>query len=137
MAIVARLLASAAQTAASDRPKVSKLAQWRLNRAIAYIDAHLAERVSLADISSAVGLSPMHFAAQFKAATGLRPHQYLLRRRVERARDMFARTRMSITDVALLVGFQTQAHFTTVFKRFAGQPPRAWLHSTDDESPAK
>src|SRR5215469_4542260 len=137
MAIVARLLASAAQAAASNRPKVSKLAQWRLNRAIEYIDTHLAERVSLADISSVVGLSPMHFAAQFKAATGLRPHEYLLRRRVERARDMFARTRMSITDVALLVGFQTQAHFTTVFKRFAGQPPRAWLHSTDDESPAK
>jgi AraC-like DNA-binding protein len=137
MAIVARLLASAVQAAASNRPKVSKLAQRRLNRAIEYIDAHLAEQVSLADISSAAGLGPMHFAAQFRAATGLRPHEYLLRRRVERAQDMLARTGMSVIDVALSVGFQTQAHFTTVFKRFAGESPCAWRRSIDDESPTK
>ena len=135
MAIVARLLASAAQAAASNRPKVSKLARWRLNRAIEYIDSRLAERVSLADISSAAGLRPMHFAAQFRAATGLRPHEYLLRRRVERAQDTLARTGMSVMDVALSVGFQTQSHFTTVFRRFAGQPPRAWLQSIGYESP--
>jgi AraC family transcriptional regulator len=135
IAIVARLLASAARAAASDGLKVSKLAQWRLNRAIEYMNAHLAERVSLADISSAAGLSPMHFAAQFRAATGLRPHEYLLRSRVERAQDMLARTGMSVMDVALAVGFETQSHFTTVFKRFVGQPPRAWLQSTGYESP--
>jgi AraC-like DNA-binding protein len=133
IAIVARLLTSAARVAASNGPKVSKLAQWRLNRAIEYIDAHLAERVSLADISSAVGLGPMHFAAQFRAATGLRPHEYLLRRRVERAQDLFARTRTSVIDVALSVGFQTQAHFTTVFKRFVGESPCAWRRFIDDK----
>jgi AraC family transcriptional regulator len=133
MAIVSRLLASAARTAATNGPKVSKLAQWRLNRAIEYIDAHLAERVSLADVSSAAGLRPMHFAAQFRAATGLRPHEYLLRSRVKRAQDMLARTRMSVIYVALSVGFQTQAHFTTVFKRFVGQSPCAWRRSIDDK----
>jgi AraC family transcriptional regulator len=71
----------------------------------------------------------MHFAAQFRAATGLRPHEYLLRRRIERAQEMLVGTSMSLVDVALSVGFQTQAHFTSVFKRYAGQPPRAWRES--------
>jgi AraC-like DNA-binding protein len=71
----------------------------------------------------------MHFAAQFKAVTGMRPHEYLLRRRIERAQEMLLKTSTPLVDVALSLGFQTQAHFTGVFKRFAGAPPRAWLRS--------
>jgi AraC family transcriptional regulator len=68
----------------------------------------------------------MHFAAQFKAATGMRPHQYLLKRRIERAEELLKQSGISLVDVALTVGFQTQAHFTTVFKRFAGDTPHQW-----------
>jgi AraC-like DNA-binding protein len=68
----------------------------------------------------------MHFAAQFRAATGLRPHEYLLRRRIERAQELLRREPISLSDVALSVGFQTQAHFTTVFKRFVGRTPHRW-----------
>jgi transcriptional regulator GlxA family with amidase domain len=71
----------------------------------------------------------MHFAAQFKAATGLRPHEYLLRRRVERAQEMLQQTAMSVVDIALSVGFQSQSHFTVVFNRFVGRPPHAWRQS--------
>jgi AraC-like DNA-binding protein len=126
IAIVARLLASARCAGTSERSKGGKLAKWRLKRAIDYLEARLAEPVSLADLASSAGLTRMHFAAQFRAATGLRPHEYLLRRRIERAQEMLVGTGMSLVDVALSVGFQTQAHFTTVFKRYAGQPPRAW-----------
>jgi AraC-like DNA-binding protein len=129
IAIVARLLASANRVAANDRPKIGELARWRLKRAIDYIEAQLDKPVSLADVASSAGLTRMHFAAQFRAATGLRPHEYLLRRRIERAQEMLVGTRMSLVDVALSVGFQTQAHFTSVFKRYAGQPPRAWRES--------
>jgi AraC family transcriptional regulator len=129
IAIVARLLASASRVATSERPKGGKLAQWRLKRAIDYVEARLDEAVSLADVASSAGLTRMHFAAQFRAATGLRPHEYLLRRRIERAQQMLVGTGMSVVDVALSVGFQTQSHFTSVFKRYAGQPPRAWRES--------
>jgi AraC family transcriptional regulator len=129
IAIVARLLASANRVTTFERPKVGELARWRLKRAIDYVEARLDEPVSLADIASSAGLTRMHFAAQFRAATGLRPHEYLLRRRIERAQDMLIDTGMSLVDVALSVGFQTQAHFTSVFKRYAGQPPRAWRES--------
>ena len=127
IAIIARLLASANRMA--ERPKVSALPRWRLKRAIDYFETQIGEPVSLAAVASSVGLTRMHFAAQFRAATGLRPHEYLLRRRIERAQEMLAETGMSLVDIALTVGFQTQSHFTSVFKRFAGQPPRAWRES--------
>jgi AraC-like DNA-binding protein len=136
VAIVARLLATARETPAIDRPKVSELARWRLRRAMDYFDARLAEPVRLADVAAATGLTRMHFAAQFRAATGLSPHEFLLRRRVERAQEMLAETNMSVVDIALSVGFQTQSHFTTVFKRFAGQPPQTWRRARGNGAPA-
>ena len=125
IAVVTRLL-SLQQAAAPERPKVAELAKWRLKRAIEFIESSLSRSVSLADIASAAGLTRMHFAAQFKVATGLRPHEYLLRRRIERAQEKLAGTSMSLVDVALSVGFQTQSHFTSVFTRLVGSPPRAW-----------
>jgi AraC family transcriptional regulator len=126
IAIVMRLLALACQALPFERPKVPELVRWRLKRAIDYVEAHLAEPVRLADVASATGLTRMHFAAQFRAATGLRPHEYLLRRRVEHAQEMLVETDMSMAEVALSVGFQTQSRFTSVFTRFSGQPPGAW-----------
>jgi AraC family transcriptional regulator len=127
IAIIARLLASANRVA--ERPKVSALSRWRLKRAIDYFEAQIGKPVSLAAVAASAGLTRMHFAAQFRAATGLSPHEYLLRLRIERAQGMLAETGMSLVDIALSVGFQTQSHFTSVFKRYAGQPPRAWRES--------
>jgi AraC-like DNA-binding protein len=130
LAIVTRLLALQDRgRAAPTRPESPALSKWRLRRAIDYIEAHLGEAISLADVAAAAGLSRMHFAAQFKAATGCRPHEYLLRRRVARAQQMMTGSGAPLVDVALQVGFQNQAHFTTVFKRLAGQPPDAWRRS--------
>jgi AraC family transcriptional regulator len=128
-AIIARLLVSANRADASKRPKVAGLVRWRLKRAIDYIEAHLAEPVTLADVASAAGLTRVYFSAQFKIATGLRPHEYLVRRRIERAQEMLVGDGAPIVDVALSVGFQTQAHFSTVFKHFVGQSPHAWRQS--------
>ena len=128
-AIVMRLLTSAERVAPQARPRVSELARWRLRRAIEFVETNLANSISTSDISAAAGLTRMHFAAQFKAATGLRPHEYLLRRRVERAQEMLVQTGMSVVDVALSVGFQSQSHFTVVFNRFVGRPPHAWRQS--------
>jgi AraC-like DNA-binding protein len=79
----------------------------------------------------------MYFAAQFRAATGLRPHEYLLRRRIERAQEILLGSGICIVDVALSVGFQTQSHFTTVFKRFVGQSPDAWRQSQRGPEPSR
>lgn len=102
------------------------LPAWRLRRVVAHVDAHLEDPITLADLASVAGLSRMHFAAQFRVATGLRPHEYLLRRRIDHARQLLAEPHSKLVDVALSVGFQTQAHFTTVFKRIVGETPHRW-----------
>jgi AraC family transcriptional regulator len=102
----------------------SALSKWRLKRAVEFIETHLDSPVALADV--AAGLSCMHFAAQFRAATGVRPHEYLIRRRIAKAQTMLATTDMPIAELALTVGFSSQAHFTVVFKRLSGLTPLRW-----------
>jgi AraC family transcriptional regulator len=102
------------------------LPTWRLKRVQAHIGAHLEETLSLSELAAAAGLSPMHFAGQFRAATGYRPHDYLLYQRVERAKSILSSTDTPLVEVALSVGFRVQAHFSTVFKRITGESPGSW-----------
>ena len=127
LAMVTRLLALQAKGQSTPgKTEAAALAKWRLKRAIDFIDAHLDEPISLADVAAASGLSRMHFAAQFKVATGSRPHDYLLGRRISRAQDIMTTTATPLVEVSLQVGFQSQAHFTSVFKRLVGRTPHAW-----------
>jgi AraC family transcriptional regulator len=126
LAITAHLFGGNSDSAPANLPRVSGLSKWRLKRATEYVMANLAEPISLADIAAATGLSRMHFAAQFRVATGLRPHEYLLQRRIERAQELLLSSRLSLVDIALDVGFKTQAHFTTVFSRVVGETPNVW-----------
>ncbi|MBR1119944.1 helix-turn-helix transcriptional regulator [Bradyrhizobium lablabi] len=111
---------------ASTGRNVRSLQKWRLKRVMQYIDERLGGKITLQDLAEVAGLSRMHFAAQFRAAMGMRPHEYLLKRRIERAEELLKRAEVSLVEIALTVGFQTQAHFTTVFKRFAGDTPYQW-----------
>ena len=105
---------------------VRSLQTWRLKRVMEYIDKNLTAKITLQDMAAVAGLSRMHFAAQFRAAVGARPHEYLLRCRIERAQELLKQAEVALVDIALTVGFQTQAHFTTVFKRFVGDTPYQW-----------
>jgi len=107
-------------------PAALALPRWRLRRVQTHVEENLAEPLRLAELASVAGLSRMHFAAQFRAATGYRPHEYLLWRRIERAKAMLREPESPVVQVALEVGFQAQAHFTTVFKRLTGDTPANW-----------
>jgi len=108
--------------------EASPLQLWRLQRVVVYIEAHLAKHMTLLELSNVAGFSPMHFAGQFRASTGMRPHEYVLRRKVEEAQMLLITSDTPIVDVAMSFGFLSQAHFTTVFKRFVGSPPARWQH---------
>lgn len=112
----------------AERP-LRALQKWRLKRVVEYVDNHLSGRITLLDLAAVAGLSRMHFASQFRAATGFRPHEYLLRRRIQRAEELLRLSTMTLVEIALTVGFQTQAHFTTVFKRFVGDTPYQWRNA--------
>lgn len=123
-AIVTRMFS---HSLAKDLPSSRRgLVKWRLKRVQELIEAQLSEPLSLRDLARSAGLSRMHFAAQFRAATGMRPHEYLIRRRIQRAQEMLLTTSVPLVEVALSVGFQTQAHFTTVFRRLLGETPGRW-----------
>lgn len=133
LAIVTRQLSRAAaedmlQSEESDglkrRPR--SLQKWRLKRVVQHVDNNLDRKITLSEMAAVAGLSQMHFAAQFRAAMSCSPHQYVLRRRTERAKELLIGTSTSLVEIALTVGFQTQAHFTTVFKRFVGDTPCRW-----------
>lgn len=111
-----------------ERPQsqINALPKWRLKRVQEYVGAHLDEPLCLADMAAVAGLSRMHFAAQFRAATGYRPHEYLLHQRVESAKEILSNTAMPLAQVAVALGFQAQAHFSTVFKRLTGETPGRW-----------
>jgi AraC family transcriptional regulator len=126
LAIVARVVANHFQRIASSTRAVTTLPQWRLRRAIEFIDANLSAPIGLADIARSTGLTRMYFAAQFRRTTGMRPHEYLVRRRIEHAQDLLRGAEGSVLEVAMRCGFRSQAHFTTVFKRFVGDTPHCW-----------
>ncbi|MGA7997999.1 MAG: AraC family transcriptional regulator [Bradyrhizobium sp.] len=140
LAIVTRMLGLQSETQLpgerTDKPsdgcaerQMRALQKWRLKRVVEYVDHHLSGKITLLDLAAVAGLSRMHFASQFRAATGFRPHEYLLRRRIQRAEELLRQSTMTLVEVALTVGFQTQAHFTTVFKRFVGDTPYQWRNA--------
>jgi AraC family transcriptional regulator len=105
---------------------VRALPKWRMVRVLAYIGANVSKAITLADLSAAAGMSRMYFASQFRAATGDRPHDFVLRKRIEHAQRLLMNTSQALVEVALNAGFQTQAHFTTVFRKFVGDTPHRW-----------
>lgn len=112
--------------AAPQRRAPSPLPKWRLKRVVEHVDTHISEPISLAELAAAAGMSRMYFASQFKAATGMRPHDYVLRKRIEHAQRLLTTTSTPLVEIALAVGFQTQAHFTTIFKKIVGNTPLRW-----------
>jgi AraC-like DNA-binding protein len=133
VAIIARLITVHVDSLSRRRERPSTgLQQWRLQRVIDYVDAHLADAITLADMAQVAGLTRMHFARQFRIATGIRPHEFLLRRRIDIAQNLLRSSRAALAEIALSVGFRAQPHFTTIFKRIVGETPHRWRAAISD-----
>ncbi|WP_051470181.1 AraC family transcriptional regulator [Fischerella sp. PCC 9605] len=98
--------------------------QWR--QIANFIDANLDKNISLTELAAIVQLSPYHFAHLFKKSTNTSPHQYLVRRRIERAKQLLVMGNLSLATIAQMVGFASQGHFTYHFKRFVGVTPKVF-----------
>ena len=96
---------------------------WQQKRLAQYIEEHLAEEISLAALAGLAQLSPYHLCRAFKQSFGMPPHRYLTGRRVERARLLLSERKLSVTEIALEVGFATTSAFIAVFRRTTGQTP--------------
>jgi AraC family transcriptional regulator len=122
----AGVVATTIVTMDHQQRRCGALPKWRVRRLEEFVAANIEKLISLDDMAAAVGLSKMHFAAQFRVATGFRPREYLLFKRIERAKAMMTASSIPLVEVAFAVGFNAQAHFSTVFKRFTGKSPARW-----------
>jgi AraC family transcriptional regulator len=107
-----------------ERGRDGALPRRRLRAVVEYVEEHLDAGLTLGQMAAVAHLSAYHFARQFKAATGLPPHQYIILRRVERARQLLqAGTDLSLAEVAAWAGFSDQSQFSHHFKRLVGVTP--------------
>jgi AraC-like DNA-binding protein len=107
------------------------LAAWQAKRAQDTLAANLEGDISLADLANDCGLSASHFSRAFRQSTGLSPHRWLVRRRVDRAKRLLPDRKLSLAEIALSCGFTDQSHFTRVFSAIVGISPGAWRRSCD------
>jgi AraC family transcriptional regulator len=107
-----------------QRRRDGALPRGKLRAVVEYIQEHLDASPSLEQMAAVARLSAYHFARQFKAGTGLPPHQYVILRRVERAKQLLqAGTDLSLAEVAACAGFSDQSQLSHHFKRLLGVTP--------------
>ena len=107
-------------------PPAKAISGWRMRRLIDFIEENLDSDLRLDAMAAEVQISPLYLARAFKAAIGQSPHQYVLARRIERAKELLRNTDMPVVDVALSAGFSSQSHLSHWFVRQVGVSPAAY-----------
>jgi AraC family transcriptional regulator len=102
------------------------LGQRKLKQVIDYINDRLDRDLGLIELANLVQMSPHYFSLLFKRSTGLSPHQYVIKTRVDRAKQLLLKEEMSIADIAQVVGFANQSHLNLHFKRLVGITPKQY-----------
>jgi len=105
---------------------VGGLSGRKLRAVLECIDANYAQDLSLSELAGVAGVSTFHFAREFKRAVGTTPHQYLMRIRVERAKELLSGSEMPLADVGFQAGFSHQSHFTRLFRKVTGTTPHSY-----------
>jgi AraC family transcriptional regulator len=102
------------------------LSPWQIRKVTSYVEAHLDRPIRNEDLATIVRLNPSHFGRAFRNSFGEPPHEYVIRRRVERAQGLMLSTDASLSEIALDCGLADQSHLTRLFRRIVGDSPRAW-----------
>jgi len=105
---------------------VGGLSGKKLRLVLDFIDVNYAGDLGLSELAAVAGMSTFHFAREFKRAKGATPHQYLIRLRIERAKELLSRSKMSLVDVGFKAGFSHQSHFTRLFHKLTGTTPQSY-----------
>ena len=122
-AVLAHVTARYGEGRPADR---GALAAWQVTRAKEMMRTRLSGEVSLDELAKACGLSVGHFARAFRRSTGVPPHRWLVRLRLELAAGMLRDNRLPLSRIAADCGFSDQSHFTRAFSRAMGMAPGAW-----------
>lgn len=107
----------------TGRSRPGRLDRRTVDRVASFVDAELSGELTLDRLAAVATLSPFHFARAFKATTGLAPHQFVMSRRIERARTLLITSRDSVVDISHAVGLSNVSHFRRVFRGHTGVLP--------------
>jgi AraC family transcriptional regulator len=118
----------------SDKGVRQGLAPWQVRRVLAHIDANLSMPVRNKDLAALARLSVFHFNVVFRNSVGNSPHEYIIRRRMERAQGLMLSTDKPLSEIAAECGLADQSHFTRLFRRFVGESPAAWRRARANPS---
>ena len=111
----------------STQTDTSKFSQNEMDKLDKYIDMHISNNISINDLADVIGCSKYYFLREFKKLNGFTPYQYLLTKRLERAKVLLSQPESNITLISLELGFNDQSHFTRVFKKHFGVTPGRFL----------
>ena len=102
------------------------LAPWQIRRVLTYVDANLHTQIRNKDLAAVARLSEFHFNVAFRKSVGHSPHEYVIRRRMERAQGLMLSTEKALSEIVAECGLADQSHLTRLFRRFVGASPAAW-----------
>lgn len=121
-ALKAHILRGANSVTAQDIP-ISSFSSYRIHHVMNAILQKPEAQHSLEEMSAVAGLTPSHFCRVFRKATGLSPHQYVMKTRLDKAQQMLHQSDLSIAAISESLGFTSQSHFTRAFRQFTGEAP--------------
>jgi AraC family transcriptional regulator len=109
-------------------PPIAKggISRPNLHRVLEFIAANLQDEIHLEDLAKVAGLSVFHFARAFRQSMGATPHQYVLKRRIDKARALLRQPGSTIDAVATATGFADASHFSKIFRKQVGVTPKTW-----------
>jgi len=125
MSAVARLVRCHSSLPVEQPKQMRGLSGRRLKDVLGYIEDNLSQDLSLSDIAAVARISVSHFKSLFRESVGIPAHQYLIRRRVERARSLLGEGKLSISQIAFETGFAHQSHLARHMRRLLGVSPKA------------
>jgi len=136
-AIAAALVEAFAGQSRSVRPLRGGLGPARLRTIKELVHAKIEDELTLIEMAQSVELSPAHFSRMFRESTGDTPHQFVLRNRIERAKEMLCAPGVRVLDVAVACGFKTQQHFARVFRHVCGTSPTEYRFEWGARDPSE
>ncbi len=124
ISVAARLVRSHSSLAVEPKKPSGQVLDRRLRQVFSYIEDNLSQDIALSDLAAIAGLSVSHFKSLFRESVGMPAHQYLIRRRVERAKNLLGEGKLSISQIAFETGFAHQSHLAHHMRRVLGLSPK-------------
>ena len=110
------------------------LCPWQVRKVTSHIEMNLDRPIRNEDLATIVRLNSCHFGRAFRNSFGESPHEYVIRRRVERAQGLMLSTDAPLSQIALDCGLADQAHLSRLFRRVVGESPRTWRRARIGEA---